>query len=394
MVALVAGLADVHPLHAVGSRNFFRVSWQGDAFPVAADGCAGGTRCTVEQETCVCDVEEATAAVFNGDAASVRREQLEAKLPIGAPPPDAFGDGAYEPCADAGCAAARQKGVDILVPAGSTVLDERAIFRLSARNGSSPAVRANKVSIVRVGAAMHFRNPPSVMQPLATTARDAAYETDAVIDQLFRHRNLPPFVARALILRLTSSNPSPRYVGSVAAAFRAGTFGAPPLASRFSGRYGDLGATVAAVLLDAEATSATLDADPSSGVLREPILKLTHLMRALEYEAAQLRELDLPSLLQSIGQNAYQSPSVFNFFLPGYSPNGPLAAAGLVSPEAMLGTAPYALGFLNGVGSLIKYGLSGCRGGFGARAAKCGSIEGGGEAHASVHGSARTRLRT
>ena len=42
----------------------------------------------------------------------------------------------------------------------------------------------------------------------------------------------------------------------------------------YGGRYGDLAATVSAVLLDEEARSTTLDADPSHGKLREPLLKV------------------------------------------------------------------------------------------------------------------------
>ena len=84
--------------------------------------------------------------------------------------------------------------------------------------------------------------------------RDAQYETEALLDMYLGHPNTPPFVAGRLIQRLVTSNPSPRYVGAVAGAFRRGRFG------RFgAGLRGDLAATVAAVLLDREARSAALD---------------------------------------------------------------------------------------------------------------------------------------
>jgi len=247
-------------------------------------------------------------------------------------------------------------------------LDERTIVAFGGVNSSSLSFRANKVSSVRVGAKMRFRNAPLMMKPADVRARDAADETEAVIDHLFHHANMAPFIATALIQRFTTSNPSPRYIAAVASAFRTGTYPRSGLA--FSNAYGDLGATVAAVLLDREATSPSLDSDPSHGVLREPVLKVTHLLRAMEYTPLDKREVDL-RLVTSIGMEAYRSPSVFSFYPPDYKPNGALGVAGLVSPESMLGTAPYALGFLNGVGSLIKYGLTGCRGGFGQRAGKC-----------------------
>ena len=42
----------------------------------------------------------------------------------------------------------------------------------------------------------------------------------------------------------------------------------------YSGKYGDLGATVAAILLEPEARSVMLDYDPTFGRLREPLLKV------------------------------------------------------------------------------------------------------------------------
>ena len=49
----------------------------------------------------------------------------------------------------------------------------------------------------------------------------------------------------------------------------------------YSGQYADLGAAVAAILLDREARSPTLDLDPSHGQLREPLLRvLPHAARS------------------------------------------------------------------------------------------------------------------
>ena len=65
----------------------------------------------------------------------------------------------------------------------------------------------------------------------------------------------------------------------------------------------------------------------------------------------------------------HTSPSVFSFFLPEYMPNGRVADAGLVAPEALVATAPTVVGFLNGMASLIK-----CRGGFGANGGSCANV--------------------
>jgi uncharacterized protein (DUF1800 family) len=79
--------------------------------------------------------------------------------------------------------------------------------------------------------------------------QDAAHETEALLQHLLYHQSTAPFVARRLIQRLVTSNPSPRYLEAVTAAFTAGRYGS----TSYSGRYADLAATLSAILLDREA---------------------------------------------------------------------------------------------------------------------------------------------
>jgi hypothetical protein len=65
------------------------------------------------------------------------------------------------------------------------------------------------------------------------------------------------------------------------------------------------------------------------------------------------------------GQMAYEQGSVFSFFRPEYSPSE-LAGTGLTSPESQLMSSSNIIGILNGLFSLVKYGLNECNGGFGA----------------------------
>ena len=51
----------------------------------------------------------------------------------------------------------------------------------------------------------------------------ALYETEALLEHLFLHPNTAPFIAHRLIQRMTTSNPSPKYVKAVATAFSTGT---------------------------------------------------------------------------------------------------------------------------------------------------------------------------
>jgi cullin-associated NEDD8-dissociated protein 1 len=126
-----------------------------------------------------------------------------------------------------------------------------------------------------------------------------------------------------------------------------------------------MAAMVSAILLDREARHSILDSDPNHGQLREPLLKVLHLLRSMEYEAKDGVEVMLERMVEKVGQGAHQPPSVFSFYYPDFAPDGPVSAAGLVSPEGQLGSAPFTVGYLNGMNGLIQNGLTNCDRGFG-----------------------------
>lgn len=149
-------------------------------------------------------------------------------------------------------------------------------------------------------------------------------DLDDALDNVFNHPNVGPFVARALIQRLVSSNPSPGFVARVAAVFD----------DNGAGVRGDLGAVVKALLLDDEARGV---GTPTSGKLKEPLLRLTQLWRAFGASSTSGR---FPFLFSYVvlGQGPLQSPSVFNFFSPSFSPQGEMRSAGLAAPEMQIAT--------------------------------------------------------
>ena len=76
-------------------------------------------------------------------------------------------------------------------------------------------------------------------------------------------------------------------------------------------------------------------------------------------------KVELWQIDQKIGQGPYEFPSVFSFFLPEYIPDsGPALRSSFTSPESMLITMPNVFSLINGMFSLIKYGLGDCNGGF------------------------------
>ena len=171
----------------------------------------------------------------------------------------------------------------------------------------------------------------------------AASDLQAALDNIFNHPNVSPFIARHLIKRLVTSNPSPAYVGRVAAAF----------ANNGSGVRGDLGATVRAVLMDSEARSVPSLAS-NGGKMREPLLKLSQLWRALDGRAddGRYREWNIDYYF---AQASLRSPTVFNFFLPDYTPPGELSTLGLDAPEFQITTDTSIASVTNVLGYKIFY---------------------------------------
>lgn len=151
---------------------------------------------------------------------------------------------------------------------------------------------------------------------------EAHDETDAALDHYFYHPNTAPFLALRFAQRFGISNPSPGFISRIASAFRRGshTFSENGASISYgSGKYGDIGAMVACILLDREARTTLLDADPTHGSLKEPLIKIIGLMRALEFRLADNAGfVDFDSNLNfRIGQMAHAIPNVFSFFLTG-----------------------------------------------------------------------------
>lgn len=189
--------------------------------------------------------------------------------------------------------------------------------------------------------------------PAGTSGEDSVA---MALDALMAHSNTPPFIARQLIQRFVTSHPSPDYVLRVASAFAQGSFTLPDGSVVGAGRHGDLAATIAAVLFDVEALSAPA-ADPQAGKLREPVLRFTHWARAFGVRDAAVRHQ--PSLWNTGGADAlsqapFRSPSVFNFYRPGYvAPGTETGAAGLTMPELQLVSASSIPGFVNFLHSFV-----------------------------------------
>jgi uncharacterized protein (DUF1800 family) len=183
----------------------------------------------------------------------------------------------------------------------------------------------------------------------ASTTGGGMAAIKVALDTIFAHANVPPFVSKQLIQRLVTSNPSPAYVGRVSAVF----------ANNGSGVRGDMKAVIKAILTDSEARDDSALSAANAGKLREPIMRLTGWARAfgVNSPANTWPFGNTSSGSTRLGQSPGRSPSVFNFFRPGYSPPATaISAAGLVAPEFQITNEQSVVGYINYFQNLVANG--------------------------------------
>ncbi|KQV95122.1 hypothetical protein ASC91_26120 [Pelomonas sp. Root1237] len=169
------------------------------------------------------------------------------------------------------------------------------------------------------------------------------------LDTLAAHANVGPFIGRQLIQRLVASDPSPAYVGRVAAVW----------ADNGAGVRGDLKAAIKTILLDTEAR--TISADPGAGKLREPLQRFIQWGRSFGVTSPNgLWNIGNTSDSGTrLGQSPLRSPSVFNFFRPGYvPPNSQLGTNDVTAPEFQLCNESTVAGYINYMQKAIADGIN------------------------------------
>jgi uncharacterized protein (DUF1800 family) len=175
----------------------------------------------------------------------------------------------------------------------------------------------------------------------ASGSPDPDGDLKIALDTLFNHPNLPAFFSKQLIEHLVTSNPSPAYVTRVAAVFK----------DNGSGVRGDMKAVITAILLDPEARDSAGDfSNPDYGKVREALLRYTEWARAFTAQSRTgsyyLGSTEDP--IWGLGQMSLRSPTVFNWFAPGYVPPGTsIEQAGLVAPEMQMTNVSSVVGYLN-----------------------------------------------
>ena len=189
----------------------------------------------------------------------------------------------------------------------------------------------------------HDTTSKTLLNGLVTTAgQTALQDLNTALDNIFNHQNTAPFIARHFIHQLVTSNPSPAYIGRVAAVF----------ANNGAGVRGDLAAVVQAVLLDPEARGA-VQYDPNYGHLREPVLFLCNLLRAFNPRSANLSTGSdgvVNGQAVAMGQDAWRPPTVFSYYPADYLLPG---STTVLAPEFGVLQATTALKRANFVNTMV-----------------------------------------
>jgi uncharacterized protein (DUF1800 family) len=151
----------------------------------------------------------------------------------------------------------------------------------------------------------------------AQTVSNPEASLAVALDTLANHPNVGPFIGRQLIQRLVTSNPSPTYVRDISRVW----------ADNGRGTRGDLKAVV---------------------------------LRAFDYRSDtgwwRVGNTDNPGT--ALGQSPLRSPSVFNYYRPGYvAPGTTSAARGLAAPELQIAHETSAAGLVNYLRDAVAQGV-------------------------------------
>jgi uncharacterized protein (DUF1800 family) len=151
-------------------------------------------------------------------------------------------------------------------------------------------------------ASRHDTDPKTLLNGIVTPAGlTAPQDLEWVLDNIFNHGNVGPFIATRLIRSLVTSNPSPAYVQRVSNAFN----------NNGSGVRGDLGAVVRAILLDAEALN---PGAIEHGRLKDPVLHVIGFGRAMGATIGDPNSFQY--VFSNLSQRVLTPQTVFSFYQP------------------------------------------------------------------------------
>ena len=178
-------------------QNKFDVAWKSASFP-RKDGTSCPSGCRSFADGCTCTMNVQIRTVFSSLPSSGQVSSLKI--------------GAVKPTISCSSCSGTVK-------AYGDMNDPDSVFEYQGR------FYKNKEVVVVVGdGSWEFRNPPFFVSLDDPREKDVHAEVESLLDHLVYHNNTAPFIAKHLIQRFTTSNPSPLYVQDVATAFKTGSY--------------------------------------------------------------------------------------------------------------------------------------------------------------------------
>lgn len=196
-------------------------------------------------------------------------------------------------------------------------------------------------------------------------------DIDAMLDHIFNHPTTPVYISKSLIKFFVTSNPSPQYIRRVSEKF----------VDNGSGVRGDLAAVIKAILIDREAIIPFGINPNNHGRLLNPLERVLKVANCLRSDIIHVNTdgvlsrndyitygviRNKPRTLQEYngccaswlsGLMQFQNtPSVFNFYRPGYTPpSTTLGTIGLTAPESQVINTECEIVWMNMVDAMCDY---------------------------------------
>ncbi len=182
----------------------------------------------------------------------------------------------------------------------------------------------NFIRDMRFSPSEHEEGTKTILGATIPSGLDGKEELKKAIEILFNQDNVAPYISKKLIMRLTSSNPSPDYVSRVATIFN----------NNGSGVKGDLKAVIKAILTDKSITNT----NSFDGKLREPLIAYSSFLKAFNVKPLKTYNQEgtffTKIVLEHFGEAPLRAFSVFNFYEDDYTPNSKVfMESQKVSPE-------------------------------------------------------------
>ena len=190
--------------------------------------------------------------------------------------------------------------------------------------------------------------------------QNGSQDIESELNILMQNKNIAPFIAKKLIQRLTTSNPSPAYVKRVATVFNDNGYG----------KKGDIGAVVKSILLDKEVRNGL---NENRGRVDELLTSLAHLYSTFGVmpthswifyggKVPSTMPLYWAATKGIFAQAAMSAQDVFNFYDADYAPkDANFTNNHLIAPELQIQTSSNLIRYNNFItmilGSFDKYAI-------------------------------------